>query len=84
LFPEAIAVSALNGDGTADLIAAIDETLSSRLAEVELTIPYDRGDVVAAVHREGEVVKEEHLEGGTRIHARLPASRLSGFEEYVT
>ena len=84
LFPEAIPVSALNGDGTADLIAAIDETLSKRLAEVELTIPYDRGDVVAAVHREGEVVKEEHLEGGTRIHARLPASRLSGFEEYVT
>ena len=84
LFPDAIAVSALNGDGTADLIAAIDETLRKRLTEVELTIPYDRGDVVAAVHREGEVVKEEHLEEGTRIHARLPGARLAGFEEYIT
>jgi GTP-binding protein HflX len=84
LFPDAIAVSALNGDGTADLIAAIDETLRKRLVEVELTIPYDRGDVVAAVHREGEVMKEEHLEEGTRIHARLPGARLAGFEEYIT
>ena len=83
LFPDAIVVSALNGDGTGDLIAAIDETLRKRLTEVELTIPYDRGDVVAAVHREGEVVKEEHLEEGTRIHARLPGARLAGFEEYI-
>jgi GTP-binding protein HflX len=83
LYPDAISLSALRGDGTADLIAAIDESLRKRLIEVEMTIPYDRGDVVAAVHREGEVIKEEHLEDGTRIHARLPRSRLSGFEDFT-
>ena len=84
LYPEAIALSALNGEGTEDLTAAVDDTLRKRLTEVELTIPYDRGDVVAAVHREGEVVKEEHLERGTRIHARLPRSRVAGFAEFET
>lgn len=84
LYPQAIALSALTGDGTADLTAAVDEVLRKRLTEVELTIPYDRGDVVAAVHREGEVMKEEHLDEGTRIHVRLSGSRLAGFEEFTT
>ena len=43
---------------------------------VELSIPYDRGDVLAAVHREGEVLVETHGDRGTIVQARLdPASR---------
>jgi len=84
LYPDATAVSALDGEGTELIIAAIDETLRTRLTEVRLTIPYERGDVLAAVHREGEVIKEEHLPEGTRIHARLPKPRLAGFEVYTT
>lgn len=84
VYPEAIAVSALHGEGTEQLIVAVDETLRKRLIEVELTIPYERGDVLAAVHRHGEVIKEEHLTDGTRIHARLPEPRLAGFEDYRT
>ncbi len=84
LYPDAVALSALNGEGTELLTATIDELIRKRLTEVELTIPYDRGDIVAAVHREGEVIKEEHLEAGTRIHARLPGSRLAEFVEFAT
>jgi GTP-binding protein HflX len=49
---------------------------------VELVIPYDRGDVLAAVHREGEVVSTAHEDAGLRVRARLdPASagRLAEF-----
>jgi GTP-binding protein HflX len=84
LYPEAIAVSALEGDGIEQLLVAIDETLRSQLTEVVLIVPYDRGDVLAAVHREGEVIKEEHLSEGTRIQARLPHPRLAGFEAFTT
>ena len=84
LYPDAVALSALNGEGTEQLIAAIDDLIRKRLTEIELTIPYDRGDVVAAVHREGEVIEEEHLEDGTRIYARLPGSRLAEFVEFAT
>ncbi len=84
LYPEAIAISALEGDGIDQLLVAVDETLRSQLTEVVLVIPYDRGDVLAAVHREGEVIKEEHLAEGTRIHARLPQPRLAGFETFTT
>ena len=37
---------------------------------VELVVPYDRGDVVAALHRDGEVLVEVHSDRGTRVRAR--------------
>jgi GTP-binding protein HflX len=50
---------------------------------VELVIPYERGDAVAALHREGEVLVEVHAEGGTRLRARLPVVVLPRFDEFV-
>ncbi len=50
---------------------------------VELEVPYERGDVVAALHREGEVLVEVHGEGGTRVRARLPELNLAHFKEFV-
>jgi GTP-binding protein HflX len=72
LYPEAVLVSALEGTHLDRLLETIDRTLRERLTEVVLTVPYDRGDVLAALHREGEIVKEEHLPDGTRVHARVP------------
>ena len=34
-------------------------------------VPYDRGDVLAAVHREGEVLVEQADDDGIRVRARL-------------
>ena len=50
---------------------------------VELLVPYERGDVVAALHREGEVLVEVHAEGGTRMRARIPGVAVSRFDEFV-
>ena len=38
---------------------------------VELPIPYDRGDVLASIHREGEVVSTTDEAGDLRVRARL-------------
>jgi GTP-binding protein HflX len=49
---------------------------------IELLIPYDRGDLLAALHREGEVLSTHHDEGGVRVRARLAdasAGRLAQF-----
>jgi GTP-binding protein HflX len=50
---------------------------------VELAIPYDRGDVLAAVHREGEVLVEKHGEGATVLRARIDGAGAGKFREYV-
>ena len=46
-------------------------------------VPYDRGDVLAALHREGEVLVEVHEESGTRIRARLPEASVTRFREFA-
>ena len=71
-----MALSARNGDGVDDLLEAIGDRLRALSSVVELHVPFARGDVLASIHREGEVVAEEAGEHGMAIRARLePASQ---------
>jgi GTPase len=79
----AVTVSAVTGEGVEPLLATIAARLRALKPIVELEVPYERGDVVAALHREGEVLVEVHGEGGTRVRARLPHLDLARFEEFV-
>jgi GTPase len=78
-----VTVSAATGDGVDPLLATIAARLRALKPIVELQVPYGRGDVVAALHREGEVLVEVHGEGGTRVRARLPHLDLARFAEFV-
>ena len=49
---------------------------------VELVVPYDRGDVMAAVHRHGEVVSESHGAEATHMWVRLHPDDLGRFREF--
>ncbi|MGH8927794.1 MAG: HflX GTPase family protein, partial [Acidimicrobiia bacterium] len=84
LHPEAVVVSALEGTGIADLVEALSERLVADVALVRLEVPYSRSDIVAAAHREGEVVAEKHEETGSVLEVRLPKARLPLFEQFVT
>jgi GTP-binding protein HflX len=79
--PGALVVSARTGQGIDELRARIDAALPRPPVEVEVVIPYHRGDLVARVHSEGEVLREEHREDGTFVSARVHhglAAALSG------
>jgi GTP-binding protein HflX len=77
-----VAVSARTGDGVDELVAAIGERLRALSTPVELVVPYDRGDVLAALHRDGEVLVEVHAETGTRVRARLDDADAERFREF--
>ncbi len=74
LWPEAIFVSAHTGQGIDELRAAIEERLPRPAVELRAVLPYDRGDLVARVHRSGEVLESEHLPEGTLVHVRVDAA----------
>ena len=67
--------------------AANLDTISDRLRAmetvVELVVPYDRGDVLAALHREGEVLVESHEEAGMRLRARLDEASAGKFAAFT-
>ena len=81
--PGSHAVSAVTGAGVGELLEGLGRRLRQLARVVELTVPYDRGDVLAALHREGEVLVEVHEESGTRIRARLPEESVTRFREFA-
>jgi len=83
LWPGAVLVSARTGDGLDELQAAIAEALSADLVTLSLSVPYDRGDVVAAAHRIGEVIEEKHDAEGTILDVRVPQRATARFDEFV-
>lgn len=83
--PGSVAVSAVSGEGIDGLLDAIGNCLRAKTDTYELFIPWARGDVLAAAHREGEVVSEVSEDEGMRVKARFePASALRLSEFVVT
>jgi GTP-binding protein HflX len=83
LHPGSVAVSAVTGDGVEELLRTMADRLRALANVVELVVPYDRGDVIAAVHREGEVVSTSEEEAGVRIRARLGEASAGKLAEFV-
>ena len=65
--PGSVVISAVTGEGIDDLLTAIGDRLRAAAQVIELVVPYDRGDILAAVHREGEVLMESHDQSSTRV-----------------
>ena len=80
LHPGAVAVSATTGTGIESLLEAIESRLAPLWVDLDILIPFDRGDLVSLLHRNGEVISEEHGPDGTRLKARVPARHAGAFE----
>jgi GTP-binding protein HflX len=81
--PGSVSVSAATGAGVQELLQTIGDRLRERAGIFECFVPYDRADVLAALHRAGEVLVEVHEEQGTRVRARLPERETGHFAEFV-
>ncbi len=78
-----VALSAVTGEGIDGFLRELSDRLRALTNVVELLVPYERGDIVAAIHREGEVLVEAHEEGGTRLRARLDQAASGAFAAFV-
>ena len=78
----AIAVSALTGQGIAELVALIEQQLPHPQIDIKATIPYDRGDLLARAYREGKVLSRTDTESGTVVVAKVPQLLANLLEEY--
>ena len=78
-----VTVSAATGEGIDDLMRDIEQLLPQPDMVVSAVVPYERGDLLARVYREGEVLEREDLPEGTRIKVRVPAGLASAIEQTV-
>ena len=70
-FPDALFVSARTGAGLSDLTARLEARLPRPQVQVDVLVPYVRGDLIDRIHREGELVTLEHTPHGTQVVARV-------------
>jgi GTPase len=82
--PGAVFVSAHTGDGLDQLQQRMAQLVTPTDTAVDVTIPYDRGDLVARVHADGRVDATEHNPEGTRIKARVPISLAASLTQFAT
>ncbi len=66
-----IVVSARTGEGIEELQALIAAELPRPDIDVDVLLPYDRGDLLSRIHEEGELLSSDHTGEGTRVHARV-------------
>jgi len=80
--PGSVAVSATTGEGIDDLLLRIGDRLRALEPALEMFVPYDRGDVLAALHRAGDVLSETADGNGVRVSVRLDAATAGRFGEF--
>jgi GTPase len=81
--PGAVWVSARTGEGIDALRDLVAERLPHPDLDVQVLVPYHRGDLVARVHRDGEVLAETHEGSGTRLTARVDGALAAALEEFA-
>ena len=75
------AFSARTGFGIDGLVRAIEKSLPHPNVEINALIPYDRGDLVSAVHERGEILSEEYVETGTQMRALVDGGLAKAIED---
>lgn len=82
--PRTIVVSARTGYGIEELLQAVSDGIPRPGVDLELVIPYNRGDLVSRLHdQSAEILSLEHLPEGTRMHVKVREDFAAELEQFV-
>ena len=81
-FPHSVWVSATTGENLDAVVGAIGERLRTGDRVVTLRLPLERGDLVAAAHREGEVVETSVTDDAVVLRVVLDPVGVARFEQW--
>ena len=81
LYPKAVQISALGGEGLERLMDAWADSLRASLTEVELLVPYDQGDRLADIYRLAGDLEREDLAEGTMVRVRMRPEEVDLFAD---
>ena len=82
-FPDAVFVSALTGSGMVELRERIARMVRATARIYDLVVPSSRGDVLARLHAEGQILQSTLKGESYLITARLEPASLALFGEFL-
>ncbi|MEN9661187.1 MAG: hypothetical protein RL324_136 [Verrucomicrobiota bacterium] len=83
MVPDSILVSAKTGAGLKELANCCLGLIADQFDSTLLLVPHDRYDVIARLHESGNILSQEHEEGGVRIEARIPPIQAGFFAPFA-
>jgi len=79
--PEAVLVSAQEGEGLEALCERIEQAFEETLTEVELLIPYSEGGRLHELHEVAGDLERTEREDGVLVRARVPSAEMHRFRD---
>lgn len=82
-FPQAVAVSAMTGQGIPELVQELSTQLRPVREYVELRVPHGESAVIARLHEVAQVTERNYAGAQARFKARIPPHFHAEFEPYI-
>ena len=82
-YPDAVAISALQGNGIEDLLQATKIKLYESFRKIEVEIPYHEGGLISLFHEEGRVEQVENHYQGVYLNGRIPIRLIAKYKPYL-
>jgi GTPase len=79
--PEAVLISAQEGERLDDLRERIEKAFEETLTEVELLIPYSEGGRLHELHEVAGDLERTDREDGVLVHAKVPSAEMHRFSD---
>lgn len=83
-FPQAVEISAKTGDGVPHLLAEIGTQLRPKREFLELRIPHERSEVIARLHKIGQVIERRYNGKSAKFKARIPPHFHAEFAPFIS
>ena len=82
-YDDIVKISAKEEINLDKLLDKIEEKLPYNLKKVEYIIPYDKGDIVSFLHRNGRILSEEYVNEGTALTVEVDDEAYNRTKEYI-
>jgi GTPase len=79
--PEAVLISAQEGEGLDELRERIERAFEETLIEVDLLVPYSQGGRLHELHEVAGDLERTDREDGVLVHAKVPSAELHRFSD---
>ncbi len=79
---DVLEISAITGEGVAELLKAVTDAIGQEEEELELFIPYQEGWAIPYIYKNGKIVTQCHEETGTLLKACVLKSKVDSIKRF--
>jgi GTP-binding protein HflX len=81
-FPNAVAISALTGDGLDEMLKMVRNQLYESFTSIVVRLPYQKSQLISLFHELGQIERMEHNRKNVLIQGKIPGRILAQFKPW--